>query len=126
MRKVWEWDIMSAEMKSRYSPRPAPHGGTSVNLSYRQLIEPMSTYCTSINLLCRVSIVLSRVPVVQIWSRETPESGPNESSVLHREVVRGVYRDGVHRLTYRGTSLIRKHPPLGPYHRPVPRVIRES
>ena len=23
MRKVWEWDIMSAEMKRRYSPRPA-------------------------------------------------------------------------------------------------------
>ena len=38
MRKVWEWDIMSAEMKRRYSPRPAPHGGV-----------PVSTYCTIVN-----------------------------------------------------------------------------
>jgi len=27
---------------------------------------------------------------------------------------------------YRGTSLIRKHTPLGPYHRPMPRVLGES
>jgi len=27
---------------------------------------------------------------------------------------------------YRGTSLIRIHPPLGPYRRPMPRVLRWS
>ena len=28
--------------------------------------------------------------------------------------------------TYRGTLLTRKHPPLGPYHRPMPRVVGGS
>jgi len=48
--------------------------------------------------------------VMQIWSRNTPESGPNETFVLRRAG------------GYRVTSLIRNTPLLAPYIRTIPRV----
>jgi hypothetical protein len=50
-------------------------------------------------------------------ARGEGERGPHGSSVAAR-------RQPGHR--YRGTSLTRKRTPLGPYHRPVPRVQGES
>ena len=73
-----EWDAARSEWKAleaktvpasaHHTVIPPPHGG----------VRPFHRKSTCIRQLT------SGPYVVQIWSRTTPESGPNESLVLHR------------------------------------------
>ena len=66
--------------------------------------------------------------VCMVGGTEERVHGGGTEEGLHRGIEHGVEHRPHHRhlFGYRGTSLIRKRTPLGPYRRPMPRVLEGS
>ena len=69
---------------------------------------------------------VSRLKFAQgFQNRQTPDQTSGfEFQALVLDFPKGFYSPEMR--VYRGTSLIRKRSPLGPYRRPMPRVVGES